>query len=216
MTISDFIDDQVQGRRRTFTLANLKLPWPFPVAYALGSSSAMVFGWPVYGAHAPSYVRFTHRFFRALENAKYGVYYRLHPRHRYHMINTRLGYGYHERDDRLLYGAMACLLGYVEDCEHTGVYDPGDEARAIAHWWRVERPADQARYDQLIHEVYVGKDRMRFVATDHPKLSQIVFDPLGEQDEAKQKEAWALQDKIHKDEQAYLHRLIDVRPGMWT
>lgn len=217
MPLSDFIEDLAFSKPRRFAIGWLSVPWPFPLAYGLHSSSAMVFGRPVYGAKAGAILRACYRAFRAASDAKYWLYYRLHPAHRYHMIDTKLGYGYHERDDQLLYGAMACLIGYVEDCERSGCHDPGDEARAILKWWREKRPADQAQHAKWMHELYSGgKNEMKFVETENPKLTEIVFDPMSDDDEAKRKAMWALDEQIHKDEQDHLHRLIEIRPSMWT
>jgi hypothetical protein len=217
MKISDWMDDLVHRNRRTLSVGGVKLPWPWPIAYGLGSSSAVVFGWPVYGHDAPRIIRWFYSIFRRIDLAKYWLMYRLHPRHRYHLIDTGLGYGYHERDDTLLHGAMAVLIGYVEDCAATGCHDPGDEARAILHWWRVQRPADQAQHDKWMMELYSGKNRMKTKPVEgQPKLQEIVFDPLSQDDAAKRDAMWALDKKIHDDEQAFLHRLVDIRPGMWT
>jgi len=209
------MDDLVHSKRRTIVIAGIKFPWPSPIAYALGSSSAMVFGHSVYGTNAPKYIKFFHRVFCKIQDAKYWLLYRFHPKHCYHLIDTKLGYGYHERDDQFLYGAMACLIGYVEDCEWTGCHDPGDEARAILHWWKVERPADQAQYDTWLHELY-GNKEIKTKPVEGSECVEIVFDPMSDEDEAKQKAMWALKDKIENDEQTYLHRLVDIRPGMWT
>jgi len=93
----------------------------------------------------------------------------------------------------------------------------GDEARAILHWWRIQRPADQAQHDKWMIELYSGKNRMKTKPVEgQPKLQELVFDPLSQDDAAKQDAMWALDQKIHADEQAFLHRLIDIRPGMWT
>lgn|SRR5574343_127606 len=217
MKISDFLDDVVHSNQRTLSIAGVRLPWPWPIAYALGSSSAVVFGCPVFGTDAPRVIKWFYRAFYRIERAKYWLMYRLHPRYRYHLIDTGLGYGYHERDDQLLHASMAILIGYVEDCESTGCHDPGDEARAILHWWRIQRPADQGQYNKWVNELYGGESRMKFKPVEgQPKLQKIVFDPLSEDDDAKQKALWALDEKIHADEQAFLHKLIDIRPSMWT
>lgn len=66
-------------------------------------------------------------------------------------------------------------------------------------------------------ELYGGKSRMKSIpAPGQPNLVEIVFDPLSDGDDAKQKAMWALEEKMHKDEQDYLHRLINIRPSMWT
>lgn len=216
MIISDRFDDIVACRRRTITIGQVTAPWPFPIAYDLYSSSAMVFGVPVYGSNSPKYVRLAHRLFRRLADARYWLLYRFHPAHRYHMIDTGLGYNYHERDERLLHGAMACLIGYVEDCERSGCHDPGNEARAILEWWRVERPADQAQHAAWMHEVYNDRKLEWKPVEGEPRLSEVVFPELSEEEEAKQKAMWALHDKMDQDEQDYLHRLINIRQSMWT
>ena len=77
MTISDFIDDLALSKRRTLSIGRVKLPWPFPVAYGLHSSSAMVFGIPVFGGANTGVVRLVHRLFRSVFRV------RRHQRHGY-------------------------------------------------------------------------------------------------------------------------------------
>jgi hypothetical protein len=216
--LSDLKDDLVHLNRRVLNIGSVNIPWPFPIVYALGSSEARVFGCLVYGRNAPRYIRWLGRFFSKISDAKWKILYRFHPHHRYHMIDTGLGYGYHERNDMLLYSAMVCLVGYIEDCKGTGVHDPGDEARAIYHWWKVTRPTDQAQHAKWMDELYGdGKSRMRFVPSDeYPQLTQLVFDKDTPDNEAKRRVMWDLEKKIHNDEQEFLHRLINIRPGMWT
>lgn len=217
LAVSDWMDDQVHSRRRTLSVGSVKLPWPWPFAYALRSSSAMVFGWPVFGANVPKLIKWLYRAFCKISDTKWFFLYRLHPGHRYHIIDTGLGYGYHERDDQLLWGAIACLIGYVEDCELSGCHDPGDKARAILHWWRVQRPSDQAQHERWLHELYAGASRMKTKPVEgQPLLSEIVFDPLSDDDSAKQQAMWKLDRKIRNDEQKFLHMLVNIRPSMWT
>jgi hypothetical protein len=216
MIISDFIDDLVHCRQRTIMVFGIKAPWPFPIVYGLGSSSSMVLGCPIFGANAPWLVKKLYKIFKKISDAKYWLYYRFHPSHRYHMIDTKLGYGYHERDDQLLYAAMACLEGYVQDCENSGCHDPRDEARAIMHWWKVQRPLDRVQHDKWLMELYSDKKLKTKPVEGQPLLSQIVFEEESKDNEQKRKAMWALEEKIHKDEQDFLHRLVDIRPGMWT
>lgn len=49
-----------------------------------------------------------------LERGRRWLTYRLHPRHRYHVVKTQLPYGYHESDDRMIYAVFAILCDYVE------------------------------------------------------------------------------------------------------
>jgi hypothetical protein len=215
--ISDWMDDQVHSNRRTLTIGAIKLPWPWPVAYALRSSSAVVLGVPVFGSKVPIVIRGLHRIFCRISDAKHFLIYRLHPSYRYDRIQTELGYGYHDPDEQLLYAMVACLICYVDECEASGCHDPGDKAREIMRWWQITRPADQAQHDKWIHELYSGKSRLKTKPVEgQPLLSEIVFDPLSDDDEAKQKAMWALQRKIYDDEQKFLHMIVNIRPGMWT
>src|ERR1700761_2373378 len=174
--ISDFIDDLARCRRRSISVLGATLPWPFPMAYGLSSSSAMIFGVPIYGnKDVGRILKGVHRLFSRIENAKYWVLYRFHPSYRFHIIDSGLGYGYHERDDLLLHGAMACLSGYIGDCERSGVQDPGDEARANHHWWTVTRAADRKRRDNLMHDLYGKPDRLTWRPTDNPLLVEAVI-----------------------------------------
>jgi len=213
--ISDFIEDAAHGRRRTITIAGLTLPWPFPITYWLHSSSAIIFGAPVFTEKASWFVRVTYGLFRRLSDAKYWLYYRFHPAHQYHMINTGLPYGFHEHNRRLLYGAIACLIEYVEECDASGTHNPGDEALAILHWWHVLRPADQAQHAQWMHELYSGHE-LETKPIEGTNMCEIVMPEQSDEEKAKQQAMWDLEKEMRDDEQAYLHRLIDIRPSMWT
>lgn len=214
--VSNFIEDLAHSRQRRLTIGRLSLPWPFPICYGTYGSSAMVLGIPVFGEDR-KFIKAIHRVFRHCHDVKWWFLYRLHPGHRYHMINTGLGYGYHERDEQLLHAAMACLIGYVEDCEHSGCHDPGDRARQILHWWRVQRPADKAQYEQWMDELYAGKgSQLRFEKVEGQPIYNVIMPPESDDDAAKRKALWNLEDKMHKDEQKYLHMLVNIRPGMWT
>lgn len=211
--ISDFIEDSVHGRRRTITFGGISLPWPFPIVYQLHGSSAMVFGVPVFGGKASWFIKSSHKLFRRISNARYWLLYRFHPSHKYHLINTGLGYGFHEHNERLLHGAMVCLIEYIEECKAAGVPDPGEEALAIYHWWQVQRPADQAQHDQWMTELYSGQ-KIKTVPLEGTELVEIIASDLAEGDRVKQKAMWDLEQKIRDDEQAYLHRLINIRLSM--
>lgn len=216
--------------------------WPFPIASMLGSSSAIVFGWKVYGDDAPKYVGWFHGLFKRCRDAKYWVLYRLHPRHRYHIVKTDLGYGYHCQDTRILHAAMACLCEYVEaeggevafqrwtdelldrtkndpNAPDGFERDQGNrqaEVLAIYRWWKIERPADQKRSDELLHLLYGGEDRISWKETENPRLSEMVFEPFKGNEVALNEEFRNLEKKIVDDEQKMLRRLVEVRQSLWT
>ena len=223
ITISDEYDDQAKGNRRTLKIGKATIPWPFPIASMLRSGCAVVLGWPVYGAKAPSYIRYAHNWFTKVYEAKLWVWYRIHPGHRYHVVNTGLEPGYYDVDTIMLHACMTLLCRYIEDecggaeklAEWTAeLKQPGSEghgprevidnqaskqaeAVAIYYWWKVEKPADEDRRDELMHKLYGGKSC---------EVSEINMGA----------EFRRLKKKIDDDEQSYLHRLIEIRQGLWT
>jgi len=237
--LSNIYDDEP----RTISIGKAKLPWPFPVAYGLGSSSARVFGRPVFGSGKPFWLMPTFRVFKKARDLHWEIQHRYNPRHIHHLVNTGLRPGYYDVDTLMLYSVMALVCRYVER-EHDGEealekwaqelvdhpadpdhepYEGATQAQGkkelgvldIYKWWKHQKPKDEARRDELLTRLY-GRGRMTWAPTDHPKLSQAVFKPFEGEEIALEKEFRDLEGKIADDEQTYLHRTIDLRRGMWT
>jgi hypothetical protein len=119
-------------------------------------------------------------------------------------INTGLEPGYYDCDSLMLHGCMGLLCRYVE-IESGGdeglerftneLRQPGseghgprecvdaqaksqDEAITIYRWWKVQKPADEKRRDELMMALYGGRNRISSKPTEHPQLSEIVFEPF--------------------------------------
>ena len=239
--VSDEIDDHVHGRRRTIALLGKKFPWPFPIASGLRGSSATVFGWPVYGASAPAYVKKAHRFFYKMNDIRYWLIYRLIKKHQYHIVRTDLKPGYYDVDTVMLHACMKLLCHYIED-ECGGSFKlnkftqelrkPGSEGHGprevverqadyqseaveIYHWWKFERPSDLKRQDELLTALY-GNRHLLTKPTEHPQLHELVFDEFKGHELEMENELRNLERKIDNDEQSMLHRLIDIRKSLWT
>jgi hypothetical protein len=151
----------------------------------------------------------------SISEAKWWVLHRLVPKHRYHVVNTGLRPGYHDIDERILHASMALLCDYVEaeggdvaleefsaalraSNDAPRQASNQDEAVAIYRWWKRERPADLARYDELLMRLY-GPDPLRSAIN-------------GAADE----ELRSLGKKIRTDEQSMLRRLVEIRQSLWT
>ncbi|MEP0323330.1 hypothetical protein [Bauldia litoralis] len=212
-------------RYRTISLFGVKVWWPFPLVAMTTSSAAVILGWAVFGGDTPRVIRILHRVARRILDAKFWVYYRFHPRHRYNLVKTGLVPGYYEKDTLILHSAMALLCEYIDENDghealakftadlrdpskqdrnapeglENGQADRQSEALAIYHWWTVDRPADEARRERLTHELY-----------GHPKPPR--DGAFGD----KRQQLWALDEKIQDDEQAMLHRLVNIRLSLWT
>lgn len=164
--------------------------------------------------------------------AYWWVAHRCIPRYRYHMINTGLGYGYHDEGESLLYASMVLLCEYIKACG--GVKDLAEfseelrnlekdevsqctldqirrqeEAIAIYNWWTEERPRDRKKQDELIDGLY-GNRKFSFTG-DSPLMKG-----FNEKEKMWAEELRRVEEKIDTDEQTMLHRLIDIRPGLWT
>jgi len=99
-----------------------------------------------------------------LADIKHGFNYRFIKRHKYHLIDTKLGYGYHEIENRMLYGMFSLLVGYVEI------------EKAQCHWLSLENDAvrPSPRMAGLAHldwEIGLTHDKDEMDAIDKPYLA---------------------------------------------
>lgn len=183
-----------------------------------------------------------YRIARRIHDAKMWVKYRTTRRDCWDVPTPELKPGYYDCDTLMLHGCMGLLCRYVED-ECGGdkglekftqdLMKPGSEgygprelvdaqaehqseAIKIYRWWKVERPRDRARYDELLHELYGKRRRMKTKPVMDGKLHEITFDPFKGEEVAMHEEFEALKEKIDDDEQKMLHHLIDIRGSLWT
>lgn len=209
-----------------------------------GGSSDAVLGVSIYGRDKKWWHDYTimplYRIGRYVNDAKWWLKYRFVKSHRYHIVYTDLEPGYHDEDERILHACFALLEEYIkwhggdvklEKWSKELETEPDKNAPAglqkaqadrqlgavdLYRWWKIERPADEKRYDDLLQILYGDKKRMRFEKVDGSDLYEIKFDPFDGDEKAMHKEFRALEKKISDDEQKMLHRLIDIRPSLWT
>jgi len=208
------------GVRRTLHIGPLTIGWPFPLTMAL--HSAEMLGWRVYGGNRPKSIKWLRCIFKKISDAKYWVLYRCVPRHQYHIVRTDLPPGYHDEDTLILHACMAMLcryienLGAVEEIEafnrnlrnrekdwnalqelDSSQVDRQEEALAIYHWWKRQKPSDETRQDELTMKIY-GSNK---AGSNAKQLKDQLL---------------SLERKTCDDEQQMLHRLIDIRQSLWT
>lgn len=222
------------------SINGFRIPWPFPIASMLYSSEARVFGHRVYGGKKYWWVMPAFRFLRKIHDLKWGIEYRLYPAH-YHHLDTGLKPGYHNPDKILLYGAMAALGRFVDECggieevksyaqemskeleEEESIQREANDFHIKVHeevfdiwcWWTEQRPEDKKKLRELRSKAF-GKGTVDFVESkDYPGNTQIIF-PNRDNLEKLRQQYYNLEEKIRNDEQEMLHRLIDIRGGLWT
>jgi hypothetical protein len=225
-------------------LANWEAAVPVSIISFSGSSSS-IFGIPVYGRRSEEWWfkallrpiwKAAHKMHRGLMWLRY----RLVKRHKYHLIDTRLPPHYYDIDTLMLHGMFSLLRRYVED-EHEGVdalekwgrelvgVDKRDfmmeatqrqgnkelEAVALYRWWTESLPAMEKRKDELMSSLY-GRDRIQFNPVAGGELFELSMTPFEGDEVAMEAEMRALEDRIDREEQEMLHRLIDTRRALWT
>lgn len=172
-------------------------------------------------------------------NARRWLAYRLHPKHRYHLIDSGLPPGYYDVDTLILNGCFSLLCRYVE-IEHGGAdvlsewatklkTEPDKnapegwqaaqgeregEAVRLYRWWKFEKPAEQAEYDRMLNHLYGRKRSTKPDANGQSVWS--VDEPWTDADKVMHDQMRALKEKMAGDEQAMLKRLIDIRGSLWT
>lgn len=217
------------------------------IASGLGGSSAKVFGVSVYGASSEAWwhkamIRPAYRVFYRLDRIQDWFLYRLHPKHRYHLVDTGLEPGYYDADELMLHACFSLLCRYVERgmggdirLEHwaeTLKSEPDknapagwqvqqgeleSEAVVLYRWWKVKRPADIKRKEELLHHLYSGRRGAElFVDDEETGLKRYQPPKWEDSEDAMHAEMRALEETIDREEQEMLHRLIDIRGGLWT
>lgn len=221
VALSDPIGDAAFGHRRTLRVFGWRLWWPLPLVEGLHSSGAMVLGYPLYGDETPRAIRWlTHTILRPASDAIWWVKYRLLPKHQHHIVRTGLDPNYYDQDTLMLHACMACLGSYIEEeggevqlaawtneliarrnageenAAGQNQIEHQEEALAIWRWWKVEKPADEELREERLTSWSNGRGKTGT--------------------EARWDELQAIEKKIDDDEQAYLHRLVNIRRSLWT
>lgn len=217
MKISDINEDLVKGKKRTISIFNRELLWPFPITFCLHSSIAMVFGCPVFSERKSRVIWVLYKILCTISNVKYWLMYRFVRRHQYHIVRTGLKPKYYDIDTIMLHAMMSLLCRYVED-GNSNVPEDEKEIMDIYRWWKYQRPADQRREKELSKKLF-PRDRVTFVKNDDlgMEVGELKFKEFETPEEKSDyTEFRDLQNKIADDETKMLHRLIDIRGCLWT
>ena len=123
----------------------------------------------------------------------------------------------------MLHAAFQLLVDFVEqekpdqivdwnsDAEHKHAWR---EIRSLCRWWTQTRPARKTPLDNkrlkkppMRWKKIPGSDSQQFVDYDKKKFAT---------HDAALKKHWKLERKWHEEDQRNLHRLIEIRPFLWT
>ncbi len=189
------------------------------------------FAWPIH--------RFRTKF---LDPTYYWFYYRFTEKGRQCWIPKGLKPGYSDQREMILDSCFGALASYVEEMggiESIEVFNedlrkPGadgygpdgvcarqadrqEEAVNLYTWWVVHLPAKQAEIDRLSHEAFLLRKGPMF---GPPEVmgDGVVYEmiPAGGERQELYKQSWRLEEELATETQAMLHRLIDIREGLWV
>ena len=155
-----------------------------------------------------------------LENIKYFI--RKHFTVRWHIIKTALKPGYHDPDERLLYGAMQCLVEFIEDHYSWGTEEllKGKEEIIQEQIKEADEESKAALGDQFNHtkeaveiykwwKKYLQKDKISCIHcklnNNCPGLAYCPFLDTLEKELA-----------LYEEASEMLIRLIKIRATLWT
>ncbi len=97
-----------------------------------------------------------------VRNIKWWFFHRFHPKHRYHVVRTRLEPGYYDPDTLILESCFALLCDFVEyntvkehiDWDVTPeTREIWDEMNRLANWFNFERPHREEAFDLMYKDV---------------------------------------------------------------
>jgi hypothetical protein len=130
---------------------------------------------------------------------------------------------WHDRDELLLHAAFQVLVDFVEnehpdriiDWKSDALYKKAwKEITSLYTWWKETRPARRSPLDEqglakppLKFRKIPGSDRYGTVEPDRKKYAAY-YRAL--------KKHSRLEEKWHVEDQRNLHRLIEIRPFLWT
>lgn len=202
----------------------------------VGSSEAKVLGMPYYANVVTKWI-YRH-VARPFDRAWWALLHRFHPRHRYNIARTGLPPGYYDPHTVVLHACMEQLCLWIEGRggeshvqEWTDALrndaDPHDSpvranaqadnqatALEIYRWWKRERPADVKREEELLMKGFSGIT-WETKPTENPRLVEMVFPEVQPDVQAIRDQYREVEEKIARDDQAMLHRLIDIRQSLW-
>lgn len=133
-----------------------------------------------------------------------------------HIIRTDLPPStYYDPDTQILHAVMACNDRYVG--EGWWIIEIEPECIDVAHWWNIDRPADERHREELLEECY-GEGRSGFFTEPVPGSGDLVefkFHDRSPEWHKRNDEYRALEAKIDADETEMLIRIMQVRHRMW-
>jgi len=151
-----------------------------------------------------------------LRDAMWYILHRIHPKHRYHMVDSGLKPGYYDPDTLMMHSAFKLLSDFINSSIKDQIIDwDADESHqkawielmALNTWWVYERPDREDKFDRT-HEWPDIEPLSVFDKETQNDPNVIQYRKISEQySEAREK--W------HKEDEEMFIRLIKIRRYLW-
>ena len=147
----------------TWPSPTTKFDWPKPFALGLGKwaewKTEMKSKYPIrFFFRETLPLRWTVNITYPIRNAKWWVLHRIHPKHRYHKVDTGLPPGYYDPDILIFESTFALLCRFVKyNIKHDIINWDGDdhhktawkEMNELVYWYTTIRPTREDDLDRL-------------------------------------------------------------------
>jgi len=194
--------------------------WPKPYALTMEAWDAwheeMKKKYPVRYFLYENVDRFFHWIKFRIGRAKWWVLHRFHPKHRYHIVKTRLTPGYYDPDILIFESAFALLCEFVEkntkwnridwegDDHHSAAWK---EMNELVDWYKNVRPHREDNFYKEHKPERPNHDRIfGFLSDDTPE---------GQQYREFLKLLSKMNDQWHQEDEDQLIRVIKLRSYLW-
>lgn len=137
-------------------------------------------------------MKFLRKLKNKIDDACWWFIHRIHPRHRYHVINTGLNPGYWDPSEQILYASFNVACDYYEN-------------GATAFDWEAT-PTHHEIYKKLdqIYKYWRGGERDKL----YEKSMNFLHN-------GKSEDWWECEKYISSQDKKHLHMLVDILPSLW-
>jgi hypothetical protein len=148
-----------------------------------------------------------------LNDAFWAILHRIHPRHRYHVVQTGLRPGYHENGTRIMHATMTVFVEYVE-VELEGVRGIDKFLAEL----RDEREDFEGVAARQIEHLEACRERYLWWTATRPELTKALWVRIlatGDAD-GDTEPLFAELDEVEAEEQRVLEWVVRNRQDMWS
>ncbi len=150
-------------------------------------------------------------FIRFGKDTKWWILHRVHPKHRYHVVDSGLPPGYYDITELMIFTLFSFLTRFIEDeeCFECIVWDSDDVHNCVAgeledlyYWWTAIRVKRSDIESELHNEL---DDSGIFSKNELSESNRQIYSKLD-----------ILEIQWNEEDKYNMKRLVDIKDFMWT